>query len=188
MIFQNGIKYARNGLVALAMAVPSQSSKVMAHDVPILKNSQHVSEVRRAFIYDNPTMESYINILRFVANDVHSAQFNRALNIHKKALKKDLHLSEAQYDIYKKAIDKIGQEERTITGFSGELSSESEPAGYLLMYRFSMPKPTENEQKLMKKYNIDYPKYNITPDQIAVRTVIHLAELDKYYPSLSFLR
>ena len=194
MRINNSLKYLRTAFVGLAMTIPAKTINTLAHDVPVLKAPEIDIKLKERYFYENPVFDFYRAITHGFSSEVNTAQFYRSLDSNKKALKKELHLSDAQYDVYKNVIGKIGKAERTldefseIEGYEGcsdiyyDMYKKSQDVNVLKMYRFNIKYPSKNEIALMKKHNIEYPKYNITPEKLAVRTVIHLAELEKKYP------
>ena len=190
MQIQSGLKYLRTAFVGLALTIPVKSSKTIAHDIPILKTPDINVKINERFIYENPMFDSYRLLLANMSNDINTAKFYKSLDMHKKSLKKDLHLSEAQYSLYKKVVEKIGKDERSIIEYRDVEMDDPFFASYaksknqdvLQMYRFLVKRPSKDEISLMKRYNINYPTYNMTPEQMAVSSVIHLAEMEKQYP------
>ena len=189
MRIQSCANYFKSGLIGLAMSVPANSGMAFVHDAPIVKNNEMAILLKNKALFDNSSYRRLNLISNELSRDINTAKFYKSLNKNKKALLDDLQLSENQYDMYKRVIKRIGQTEQsynTVTfssnSFYDKFFKTPQDSAQLIMYKFNIRRLSNDELKLMKKYNIQYPNPNSTPEDIAVRTVIHLAELEKYYP------
>ena len=138
-----------------------------------------------------------------VSKEINTGNFNKSLTDNKKILMKELHINKKQYSDYESAIKKIGASDYYIAddyGCNSHFEEEIRPPTYEYkecrflnkiydnlkretydMGRFVIDSPNKNEEKLMKKFGVDYSKSSIKPEKMAIGTIIHLAELEKGY-------
>jgi hypothetical protein len=197
--------YAKAGIVGVTMGLTPQTvlakqpesvdiaKKIIVDNKikPDMFNNAHVSFFKWKVMQEGLTA------------DIQTGQFKWALTTNKASLKRDLNLTEKKYNSYVKATEEIGQGERLaeelgepncyivdeLEEYEDDILDEAvnvvlqkKPVmtAYEMDY-FRIKKIKLSEKTLMDKYNIDISKKNFTPQERAVMSIIHLAELDKNY-------
>ncbi len=197
--------YIKSALIGAALSI---SPTVAAAKTPVAKECvKNLTADTKAFTdmfkFRHPSFIKSDVMKQGLESDIFTGKFKRALDIYKKELKNDLDIKENDYKIYTKAIDKIGQGERTISSdleiikinseyeyFEDDYDDITEIFDLMFPQKqpvsfnedcFNIRRINKSEKEIFDKYGIELSKNNFTPEQKAIMTMVHLSRLDKNY-------